>query len=60
MKNSNGVSDANEFGQQVAFLVQNGFTPQWITSVIGNSSNGRTRAEVTAELIVGLQTLPKA
>ena len=60
MKNNNGVPDANEFGQKVAFLVQNGFTPQWITAIIGNSAGGRTRAEITADLIEGLRVLPKA
>lgn len=54
------VPSQAEFGLLIAYLAQNGMTAQAARAVIGNSPNGRTRAEIADELRVWLSTRPKA
>ena len=49
-----------EFGLMIAWMAQHGMTAAAARAVIGNSPNGRTRAQITQELIAWLKTRPKA
>lgn len=51
---------SSEFGQLRAFLAQNGVSQAQITEVIGVGAQGRTRAEIAAELRAWFKELPKA
>ena len=59
MSDSTGTPDAAEFGLLRAFLAINGFSQAWINDSIGTAPDGRTRAEISAELRAALFTLPK-
>lgn len=61
-----GVPGGAEFGQMVAYLVQHKPTymtqGQWnqrVAAVIGDSPAGRTRAQITAELVAWFATFPR-
>ena len=60
MASPTGIPDAAEFGQLRSWLAINGFSQAWITSVIGTGADGRTRAEITADLTAGFKDLPPA
>jgi len=51
---------AAEFGKLIAFMARNGMTAAAARAVIGNNPNGRTRQQITNELIAWLKTRPKA
>lgn len=55
MKPSNDIPSAAEFGQLRAFLAKQKYKQAQITAAIGNGANGRTRAQITAELIAWLR-----
>ena len=48
--NPNEKPPQAEFGQLVSYLASNGFPIPEITGIIGSKPNGRTRAQIAAEL----------
>lgn len=54
-KSPNGTPDAAEFGQLRAYLAQRKFSQAQIREAIGNNPSGRTRAEITQQLIAWLR-----
>ena len=54
-----GVPPPQEFGEWRAFLALQGVSQQWITDAIGIGAQGRTRAEITAELRAAFKASPK-
>ena len=59
-KPRNQEPPVNEFGKIRSLLAQAGVKQADITAVIGNGSNGRTRAQIADELRAWLKTRPKA
>ena len=56
----NEAMSAQEFGQLIAFLGQNGVAQQAAQDVLGNNPAGRTRKEITDTLRAWLKDRPKA
>jgi hypothetical protein len=50
MRNPNGVPGAAEFGLLRAYLAQRGMSQVQINAAIGNTPQGRTRAEIADAL----------
>lgn len=60
MKNPNGIPDAAEYGQTIAYMVRNGMTGAEARAMIGDTPNGRSRKQITDELRAGFKESPKA
>lgn len=58
-KPRNQEPPADEFGQIRALLARAGVKQADITAVIGNGTNGRTRAQIADELRAWLKDRPK-
>jgi len=55
-KEKDGVPGAAEFGQLRAYLAQQGYSQAQIKDAVGTTPNGRTRAEITDQLVAWMTT----